>query len=304
MPGGRRIGAVMEEQLHITRVPLQHCPNCGVPLDATGRASASKDRPQPGNATVCLNCGHLMVFADDMSLRAPTDAEVVELAADADMLRAQTLAGRISGREALPDFRAFPIPERMRHLDRDPRGYPIFAMAYRDATGKPHFTVNDQDKRHRLVVEDRCSICGGKLFRGRWFLGGPGSALHPRGAYVDPPMHDECVHYALHVCPHLTNPNYDKGVRGRTIARDDPVLLFENENVGEFRPNVFMAVLARGQRVHSGTLGTDYIIPKRPFIRVEYWQNGVRLPAADGERLAAECMQAIEHEVKQRVAHE
>src|SRR5215467_3254160 len=130
------------------------------------------------------------------------------------------------------DFRCVPIPDRMRHLDRDHRGYPIFAMALRDRDGRAHFTVNDHTVIERLLATDCCSLCGTKLFRGRWFVGGPSAALHPRGAYVDPPMHDECVHYALRVCPYLSAPNYAKLIEGRTLPANAGVLLGRHENVG------------------------------------------------------------------------
>lgn len=277
-------------------LPLQRCHNCGHKLDTASAQQEKRHRPTPGDATVCLHCGHFMIFADDLTLRAPTDDEVVKWAADPDMVKYQAACAYATARAAVP-FHLVPLPPRMRHLDRDPRGYPIFYMAYRDPSGRVHFTVNDDAKRHRCVVEDRCSICGLPLFRARWFLGGPGSAFHARGAYVDPPMHDECVHYALRVCPHLTRPSYDKGMRGRTVARDDHVVLVENKNVGEFRPAVFVAVLAKGQRVHGGMLGTDYIVPRRPFMRVEYWRDGVKLSESDGKRISDEMMASLAREL-------
>ena len=110
-----------------------------------------------------------------------------------------------------------PIPARMAHLDRDRRGYPIFFMAYRDQQGRPHFTINDERKRQIVIARDLCSICGAPLLRGRWFLGGDLSAFDANGAYIDPPMHDECVHYALRVCPYLASPSWSHYVAGRTL---------------------------------------------------------------------------------------
>ena len=37
----------------------------------------------------------------------------------------------------------------------------------------------------------------------QWLVGGPASAFHPRGAYVDTPTHYACLRYALQMCPHL-----------------------------------------------------------------------------------------------------
>jgi hypothetical protein len=44
--------------------------------------------PTPGCATVCLYCSHLMIFADDMTLREPTHAEIVELAGEPALIEA------------------------------------------------------------------------------------------------------------------------------------------------------------------------------------------------------------------------
>jgi hypothetical protein len=101
-----------------------------------------------------------------------------------------------------------PIPERMKHLGIDRRGYPIPWSVYRDPDGRPHFTIFNNVLRARGIRDDLCGICGTKLFRGRWFVGGPVSAFDPRGTYIDPPMHHECSSYALTVCPYLAAPNY------------------------------------------------------------------------------------------------
>src|SRR5262252_1142176 len=115
------------------------------------------------------------------------------------------------------NWRNIPVPDRMKNLPRDPRGFPIFIMAYRDPNGRAHFTVNDEDVRRRLIAQDRCSVCGGRLQRGRWFVGGEKSAFDPCGAYLDPPMHHECAGYALQVCPYLASPVYAKLIHGATL---------------------------------------------------------------------------------------
>ena len=69
--------------------------------------------------------------------------------------------------------------KRMAHLALDRRGFPIPPSVYIDTNGRPrHFTINDEPKRQALIATDRCPLCGGKLLRGRWFVGGPQSAFH------------------------------------------------------------------------------------------------------------------------------
>ena len=71
-------------------VPESMCLNCGKGLDA---ATAVQDdsNPKPGDFSICLNCGHLSVFAADLTLRPPTDAELIEVAGDPTLLRLQRI---------------------------------------------------------------------------------------------------------------------------------------------------------------------------------------------------------------------
>jgi len=39
---------------------------------------------------ICM-CGHLMVFGDDLLLREPTSAEIIDMAGDPTMLQAQRM---------------------------------------------------------------------------------------------------------------------------------------------------------------------------------------------------------------------
>ena len=48
------------------------CLHCHALLDrATGES-----QPQPGDLSVCITCGNLMIFTEDMSLREPTAQEL------------------------------------------------------------------------------------------------------------------------------------------------------------------------------------------------------------------------------------
>jgi hypothetical protein len=172
---------------------------------------------------------------------------------------------------------AVPLPDRMRQLPRDPRGYPIPHVVYRDGDGRAHFTINDTPTVLRVLKDDLCTICGQRLLRGRWFIGGPRSAFDPRGAYIDPPVHGECGHYALMVCPYLALPSYAKRIDDRTLAPDDPIHLFADDRCDNTRPEVFVAVHARGQKVERRGLQQITIKPTRPYIAVEYWRHGKRL---------------------------
>lgn len=184
-----------------------------------------------------------------------------------------------------------PIPDSMKNLSKDKRGYPIPASVQVDPDGTPHFALNPEQTRQRLLRENCCSICGKKLLRGRWFAGGPVSAFYARGVYQDPPVHYECGRYALQVCPYLVLPNYLKQVSTKSIERRD----FDSINVVydstriRIRPDPFVFVMAVGQSLtYSETGQVRFVIPKRPYRRVEYWSNGVQLEDHVGvERVGA-----------------
>lgn len=184
--------------------------------------------------------------------------------------------------------RTEPVPRRMRHLDRDARGLPIPANVWRDAAGKPHFTINHTAISGQLLIEDRCGICGSELLRVRWFVGGPLSALHPRGAYNDLPMHRGCMHYALRVCPYLAAPSYARRIDAKTVR--EPVeknRMFLDPSMDDTRPVVFVAVAATGQRVAAqpDLLLPARIFPMRPYVAVEYWRHGKQLTELEAKRL-------------------
>jgi hypothetical protein len=165
------------------------------------------------------------------------------------------------------------IPDQMKHLPRDERGYPIPYIVFRDSDRKPHFTINDQSRVQKCKTADICSICGKGLFRGRWFVGGPGSALHPNGAYIDPPLHHECMQFALQTCPYLLSEKYTKRIDGKTLdpAKAPGVIGLLDETMDPTRPQIFVAVMAIGQSYTD----RGYIVPIRPYRKMEFWRNGV-----------------------------
>jgi hypothetical protein len=174
------------------------------------------------------------------------------------------------------------IPSRMSHLELDPRGYAIPWGVFRDDSGRAHFQINDDRRRYQAIKNDLCPICGGSLFRGRWFVGGPISAFHKDGSFADPPMHHECATYSLQVCPYLAVPYYGKRLDDKTLKGKSVPLLADNTMI-ERRPNVFICAMATRQRVTKGIF--SHITPVRPYSQVEYWQHGQQLNQTEGEAL-------------------
>jgi hypothetical protein len=174
------------------------------------------------------------------------------------------------------------IPERMARLDRDTRGYPIPWNVLRVEDGTPFFTINDDRKHWRALRENLCPICGEKLGRWMWFVGGPRSAFDEHGWYLDLPGHHSCMTFALATCPYLAAPKY----LGRIDVADPSKLppemrILIDETVIPERPEVFVAVgSARMELQPRGEL-FPYVRPLRPFLGVEYWRHGQQIPAEE-----------------------
>jgi hypothetical protein len=180
-----------------------------------------------------------------------------------------------------------PIPKRMSALGRDSRGYPIPYNVLRNLDGRPHFTISDHRRQARALKEHRCGICGTRMKKPFWFVGGPGSAFHPEGAYVDPPMHHECMTYAMQVCPYLALPHYLGRIDTATVdpSRLDVLPIFFDPTMIPERPALFVCVAANGYEVRPRELASATVRPARPYTSVEYWQFGKRL-GPDAAKLA------------------
>jgi hypothetical protein len=92
------------------RTRKSQCAHCGHVLDAAsavsqiGRWPHNGQRrfnvnddvdPKPGDMTVCIICGHVSVFADDLQLREPNDEEIVRIAGNPALLAIQWARGKV-----------------------------------------------------------------------------------------------------------------------------------------------------------------------------------------------------------------
>ena len=93
-----------------------------------------------------------------------------------------------------------PIPKRLQQRPRH-RGLPIPYIAFIAQNGEPDFRVIDQDKRMMVATHRMCQLCGHPLGRFMFFVGGPGAA--EMNQYFEPPLHLDCLIYAMQVCPFI-----------------------------------------------------------------------------------------------------
>ncbi len=97
-----------------------------------------------------------------------------------------------------------PLPQHMRHLPIDHRGYPVpYFVAWVD--GKPDHRIIDGNKLPLAIKTGRCWMCGQKQFGAlRYFCIGPMCSI--TRAISEPPSHLDCLRYAVRACPFLTRP--------------------------------------------------------------------------------------------------
>lgn len=171
-------------------------------------------------------------------------------------------------------------PDRIARLPHDRRGYPIPWNVLRAEDGTPFFTVNDDRKALRALREQLCPICGERLGRWRWFVGGPLSAFDPHGYYFDLPGHRECMEFALQTCPFLAAPKYlgrDLLTHPEKLPPEARILLDETQMPD--RPQLFVAVAC--DRITLADRGAlqPYLKPVAPFLDYTFWRHGKQIPA-------------------------
>lgn len=178
------------------------------------------------------------------------------------------------------------IPPRLNMRPKDRRGYPIPYIVFTDADGRPHFTINDATAVNKAIMQKRCGLCGTKLERDAWLVGGFGAAFHRNGAFLDPPMHRACAEYALRVCPFLA-VSYSKRIDAKTLDLDkaEGRVIVKEDVVAHDQPEVFVLAHTASYSTFDPQPGIIYIIPKRPWKEVTFWVSGWRIDAAEAEKL-------------------
>ncbi|HEY0266619.1 MAG TPA: hypothetical protein VGC16_07700 [Rhizomicrobium sp.] len=192
-----------------------------------------------------------------------------------------------------------PIPFDLRKNDRDRRGLPIPFVVYRDVQGTPHFSINNVAAVDEVLAKRLCGLCGKPLKPGQiWFIGGPGSSFLEDGMYIDPFMHEDCGRYSVQVCPFLGARSYAKRVEGRTLKAEDihaDAQLHDNK-IAPPRPVFFALTQTAGFTLVDAPddSGQKYILPDRPWKKVEFWLNSRRITQAEAEGIVTECGIALD----------
>jgi len=122
------------------------------------------------------------------------------------------------------------LPERMKKLPLDDRGYPVpWFVHWQD--GVPDFRVVGRNKVYDAYTKRLCWVCGETLGRHLWFVIGPMCAVNRITA--EPACHKECAEFAAMGCPFLTKPMAKRNTRDEFPAeRKPPVGVHLDRNPG------------------------------------------------------------------------
>jgi hypothetical protein len=118
------------------------------------------------------------------------------------------------------------LPDSIKNLPRDKRGYPVPYFAS-EVDGEADFVHADPVKFRKALKENRCWICGGHLGRLKTFVLGPMCCVTRTTS--EPPCHRECAEFAVKGCPFLSKPmakrseNEGKNPGGIMIKRNPGV---------------------------------------------------------------------------------
>lgn len=194
----------------------------------------------------------------------------------------------------MKDWQKVPKPERVAQLEVDERGYPIF-YAIQPPPGKAlDFRVLNVEHHMLTAKKKLCAICGQKLDHWLHFIGGPmclkgrggdrtrrdlkaldGGPFEPPalrrdifGIFGDGPMHRECAHYALQVCPFLTLPTmqYKKTVSDKV---ENTVM---DKNVITKKPRYIIVYMTRTFRLEPAPGGKP-VFRTAPPRQIEWRDN-------------------------------
>lgn len=178
-------------------------------------------------------------------------------------------------------WKEVPIPHKLQNRPKDPRGYPVPYNVFMTNDNQPVFSVNDQYKNWECADSKLCTICGWGLQADTWLIGGPLSAFHPQGAFLDLPVHKECGLYALQVCPYLGIPNYANLKNAQAMGHKHG---FIAETLTEANTKVPFFVFCKIS--NWKIIPTPFLIsPTKPYLEVEYWWDGKQITNAEAARL-------------------
>jgi hypothetical protein len=85
--------------MNAVKFDTKACPTCKVEVDLGVNMSKTEKEPKPGNIAVCMNCGEILIFNQDMTLRESTLSDILKIRPD---IMVQVLECQLAVRQGKP----------------------------------------------------------------------------------------------------------------------------------------------------------------------------------------------------------
>ena len=183
-------------------------------------------------------------------------------------------------------FKEIPVPKLIEdNCEQDKRGLYVPFIVLKEGDVH-HFKINDNQKVQHCTMNKKCSVCGTDLKDDSWFIGGPASIFHKRGAIADLPVHQCCGEYSLMVCPYMAYRNYtsktDLDKLYKKLENKSTVLV--NTTLDNDRVPMFCFVKSNDYHVRH-TIHTKLFKTNVPYQHVQFWNDGQQLSQKEGEKI-------------------
>lgn len=164
-----------------------------------------------------------------------------------------------------------PLPERMKTLRIDARGYPVpWFVAWIDGPDGPEtvpeFRAMDRRKFVHAIKQRLCWVCGQPL--GRWLAFPIGPMCSITRTISEPPSHRECAEWSLRNCPFLSNPKATRDYTNRPPDAQEAAGFAIQRN-----PGVMCLWMTREYEVFNDGHGKALITIGKPE-SVTWWCEG------------------------------
>lgn len=146
-----------------------------------------------------------------------------------------------------------PLPDFMKGLPIDPRGYPTPWFVATLPDGTRDFRLADGMKRMQAVQMKRCWICGGVLGAHLAFVMGPANVI--TRSTSEPASHRSCADFAVAACPFMVLPK----AKYRSANLPEESHRPEEENLLTDNTGVSAVIITRSFEITNKTSG-DWMI--------------------------------------------
>lgn len=77
--------------------PGRRCPVCSAVADGCTTVGGEQIPPNPGDFSMCLSCGAVCVFTEDLEFRLPTGVEAAEILTTPEIVKTMAIGAMLRG---------------------------------------------------------------------------------------------------------------------------------------------------------------------------------------------------------------